>query len=107
LFRTSEQGIAKYVLIRLSDQDITDLADQVKMDEHQFVSTYLIDRTPDFGVGIFLVTYKHNEHSNPPSDGKLRELNPEYQWLNVNLQLLVPPPQNGEARPIHWSRVYT
>jgi hypothetical protein len=106
LFRTSEQGIAKYVLIRLSDQDIADLAAQVKMDEDRFVSRYLIDRTPDYGVGIFLVTYKHNEHSHAPADGKLRDLNAEYQWLNVNLQLLVPPPDRGDARPIHWSRVY-
>jgi hypothetical protein len=107
LFRTSEQGIAKYCLIRLSNLEIRDMASQVKMDEQRFVSTYLIDKTPEYGVGIFLVTYKHNEHSQPPTDGKLRELNAEYQWLNVNLQLLVPPPSSGDARPIHWSRVYT
>lgn len=107
LIRTSEQGIAKYVLIRLSKQDMKELAQMVKMDEERFVSSYLIDKTPEFGVGIFLVTYKRNEHSTPPLDGKLRECNPDYQWLNVNLQLLVPPPSCGDARPIHWSKVYT
>jgi hypothetical protein len=107
LIRNSEQGISKYVLIRLSKQDMKDLAQTVKMDEERFASSYLIDTTPDYGVGIFLVTYKHNEHSMPPLDGKLRELNPDYQWLNVNLQLLVPPPASGDARPVHCSRVYT
>jgi hypothetical protein len=107
LIRTSEQGIAKYVLIRLSKQDMKELAQVAKMDEERFASSYLIDITPDYGVGMFLVTYKHNEHSKPPADGKLRELNPDYQWLNVNLQLLVPPPTSGEVRPLQWSRVYT
>jgi hypothetical protein len=107
LIRTSEQGISKYVIIRLPKQDIRDLAHVAKMDEERFINAYLIDKTPDYGVGIFLVSYKHNEHSTPPPDGKLRELNPEYQWLNVHQQLLVPPPTSGEARPIPWSRVYT
>ncbi|HMK35615.1 MAG TPA: hypothetical protein VK463_11140 [Desulfomonilaceae bacterium] len=107
LYRASEQGVSKYILTRVSDADIRELAGIAKIDEHQFIDTYLIDKTPGYGVGIFLVTYKHNEHSGQPQDGKVRELNPDYQWLNVDLQLLVPPPTSGDARPIHYSRVYT
>ncbi|MBI4962307.1 MAG: hypothetical protein HY913_03445 [Desulfomonile tiedjei] len=106
LIRLSEQGISKYTLIKLSNAEISELARTVKMKETDFVGTYLIDKTPDYGVGIFLVTYKHNEHSEPPEDGKLRDLNPDYHWLNVDLQLLVPPPTSGDAQPIHLSRVY-
>jgi hypothetical protein len=76
------------------------------MNESDFVKSYLIDRTAEYGVGIFLVTYARNEHSLPPPDGKLRELNPDYQWLNVDLQLLVPPPSSGDVRPIPLSKVY-
>ena len=107
LIRTSEQGIAKYVLIRISPEDIKDLARTVNLSEKDFIKAYLIDKTPQYGVGIFLVTYTHNEHSSPPEDGKLRELNPDYQWLNVDLQLLVPPPSSGDVRPIPFSRIYT
>jgi len=107
LYRTSEQGISRYVLIRVSDADIRELSQIARMDEAKFVDTYLIDRTSKYGVGIFLVTYKHNEHSIQPQDGKIRDLNPDYQWLNVDLQLLVPPPASGDARPIPYSRVYT
>jgi hypothetical protein len=107
LYRTSEQGISRYVLIRVSNADIRELAQVVRIDEKKFIETYLIDKTPEYGVGIFLVTYKHNEHSIQPQDGKIRELNPDYQWLNVDLQLLVPPPTSGDARPIPYSRVYT
>jgi hypothetical protein len=107
LFRISEQGIYKYVLIQLSNAEIKDLSEQTGMKEKAFAKSYLIDRNRDFGVGIFLVSYLHNEHSKPPPDGKLREFNPDYQWLNVDLQLLVPPPGNGDVRPVPWSRVYS
>ncbi|MCX5861058.1 MAG: hypothetical protein WCG29_00640 [Desulfomonile sp.] len=107
LSRLSEQGIAKYALIRVSDLDIRELAQSVNLSETEFVDAYLIDKTPNYGVGIFLVTYSRNEHSTPPSDGKLRDLNPDYRWLNVDLQLLVPPPARGDVRPIPVSRVYT
>ncbi|MDA8405650.1 MAG: hypothetical protein M0T73_02160 [Deltaproteobacteria bacterium] len=107
LFRLAEQGISKYVLIRLSNEEIRDVAQEAKMDEKDFVNGYLIDRTEKYGVGIFLVSYEYNEHSTPPQDCKIRELNPDYQWLNVDLQLLVPPPCRGDVRPLHLSRVYS
>jgi hypothetical protein len=107
LFRTSEQGISKHILIRIPDPEIKELAQSLKMSEQDFINAYLIDKTPKYGVGIFQVTYKHNEHSMPPVDGKVRELNPDYRWLNVDLQLLVPPPSSGDARPIPYSKIYT
>jgi hypothetical protein len=107
LFRLAEQGISKYVLIKLDNKEISDLAGELGTEESNFISSYLIDKTEKYGVGIFLVTYDHNEHSTPPVDGKLRELNPDYQWLKVDLQLLVPPPCVGEASPIPLSKVYT
>ncbi|MDQ1285701.1 MAG: hypothetical protein QG663_1119 [Thermodesulfobacteriota bacterium] len=107
LFRLAEQGISKYALIKLSNSEIEDLACELGIEQKDFISSYLIDKTDEYGVGIFLVTYDHNEHSTPPTDGKLRDLNPDYQWLNVDLQLLVPPPSVGDAKPIQLSRVYT
>jgi hypothetical protein len=106
LIRTSEQGVSKYVLIKVPNSDMEELAKTAKMKESDFSSAYMIDRTPDYGVGIFQVKYAHNEYSTPPPDGKLRELNPEYHWLNVDLQLLIPPPTSGDARPLVYSRVY-
>ena len=95
------------MLIRISPEDIKELAKRVKLSEKDFIKAYLIDKTPEYGVGIFLVTYTHNEHSSAPEDGKLRELNPDYHWLNVDLQLLVPPPSSGDVRPIPYSSIYT
>jgi hypothetical protein len=103
----SDRNISKYVLIRIPNQDIGELARSVKLKEKDFVSAYLIDKTPDYGVGIFHVTYSHTEHSCSPPDGKLRDLNPDFHWLTVNLQLLEPPPWSADARPIPYSIVYT
>ena len=106
LIRISESGVSKYALIRITSAEIRELARMTNLKVRDFVKAYLIDRTPDYGVGIFLVTYERNEHSQQPQDGKPREINPDYQWLNVDLQLLVPPPTSGDVRPIHLSRVY-
>jgi len=106
LTRLSEQGVAKYALIRVTDSDIKDLSQQAKMPQKEFIDSYLIDMTENYGVGIFLVSYKRNEHSLPPQDGKLREMNPDFRWLNVDLQLLMPPPNKGDIRPIPFSKVY-
>ncbi|HTY24507.1 MAG TPA: hypothetical protein VMC85_15325 [Desulfomonilaceae bacterium] len=106
LLRTSESGVSRYALIRISNHEIKDLSRKAKLTQKEFIDAYLIDKMEDYGVGIFLVTYGRNEHSLPPEDGKPRELNPDYQWLNVDLQMLVPPPYSGAVRPIHLSRVY-
>jgi hypothetical protein len=106
LTRLSEQGVAKYALIRVTDSDIKELSQQTNMTQKDFIDSYLIDKRENYGVGIFLVSYKRNEHSMPPVDGKLRELNPDFRWLTVDLQLLVPPPNKGDARPIPFSKVY-
>ncbi|MEW6352120.1 MAG: hypothetical protein AB1646_23965 [Thermodesulfobacteriota bacterium] len=107
LFKIAEHNIGKYVLIRIPREDMEDMAEALSMPFDDFCGAYLIDRTAEYGVGIFLVTYNHNEHSLAPMDGKLRDFQADYQWLKVDLQLLVPPPCNSEVRPIPYSRVYS
>ncbi|MFC1833679.1 hypothetical protein ACFL2Q_02955 [Thermodesulfobacteriota bacterium] len=106
LFRLSKESVSKYVLIRIPREDVEELANSLDLTKEEFISSYLIDKTPDHGVGIFLVTYTQNEHSLPPMDGKIRQLQHDRPWLKVDRQLLVPPPSNGDARPIPYSRVY-
>jgi hypothetical protein len=106
LFRLSEKGVSKYVLVRIPPRDIAELARMANLTEKKFGSEYLIDANAGFGVGIFLVTYTRNEHSLPPADGRLRDLHPDYHWLNVDLQLLVPPPSSAHVRPLPYPIVY-
>ncbi len=107
LVRTSEQGVTKYILIKVPNDAITELAAEAKTTKKVFIENYFIDQTAEYAVGIFQVTYKHNEYSMPPADGRLRDLNPDYHWLNVDLQLLVPPPYSGDVRPIPFSKIYS
>jgi hypothetical protein len=97
---------SKYVLVKIPNQDIKELAHEAGLNEKEFAAAYLIDNKPDHGVGIFLVTYCHTESSTPPLDGKLRDVNPDLHWLTVDLQLLIPPPWSQDARPLPYSIVY-
>jgi hypothetical protein len=105
-FILGEDRLSKYVLVRVPNRDVKELAHAAGLKEKVFAAEYLIDRKADYGVGIFLVTYDRTEPSLPPPDGKLRELNPDLHWLTVNLQLLVPPPWSRDVRPLPYSIVY-
>ena len=72
-----------------------------------FVERFLIDLADDYGVGIFQVTYRNTIHSKPPEDGKLRELKPDFQWLTVSDQLIVPLRGVADIYPIPYSTIYT
>lgn len=105
LTRISEDGISKYSLIQLDRAAIEQIEKHPNGDP-DFRKKFLIHKTRDYGVGIFHVVYKHNEHSKPPADGKLRELKPDVQWLRVRNQLLMPKSSYPNVRPIRYQIIY-
>jgi hypothetical protein len=107
LTRISERGVRKFVLIRLPIGEVSRLANENRMDFDNFVERYLVDLKDDHGVGILQVVYHNTVYSKPPEDGKLRTLQPDYQWLTVSNQLLMPLPGNPETYPIIYSIIYT
>jgi hypothetical protein len=106
LTRITERGVRKFVLIRLPVGEISRLASESPMDFDNFVERYLVNFRDDHGVGILQVVYRNTFYSRPPEDGKLRELRPEYQWLTVTDQLLMPLPGNPEIYPVPYSTIY-
>ena len=66
----------------------------------------MVESQDTYGVGILHVTYQNTIPSKPPEDGKLRSLKPDYQWLTVSNQLLIPLPGNPEVYPIPYSTIY-
>jgi hypothetical protein len=106
LTRISERGVSKFVLIRLPREDISRLSDETRMDSDNFVKRFLVDIRNNYGVGILQVAYSNTSYSKPPEDGKLRELRPDYQWLSVSNQLLIPLPGNPEIYPLSYSTIY-
>ena len=106
LTRISERGVSKLVLIRVPREDISRLSDETRMDSDNFVKRFLVDIRNDYGVGILQVAYSNTSYSKSPEDGKLRELRPDYQWLSVSNQLLIPLPGNPEIYPVSYSTIY-
>lgn len=105
--RISEKGVSKYILIQMNDNEMRIMAQLAGMSMDRFAEAYLVDRTEGQGVGIFQAVYGHTDHSRPPADGKLRKLKPDYHWLAVIKQMLIPLPTNFEANPLPFSRIYS
>jgi len=107
LTRISERGVRKYVLIRLPIAEISRIVNDNRISFDKFVQRYLVELKNDCGVGILQVVYHNTVYSKPPEDGRLRMLQPDYQWLTVSDQLLTPLPGNLEIYPIPYSTIYT
>lgn len=106
LSRISERGVRKFVLIKLSLAEISRIAGEHGMKFDTFVEWYMLDITSEYGVGILCVIYLNSPYSRPPEDGKLRKLRPDYQWLNIHDQLLIPLPDQHDAFPLRYNTIY-
>ena len=106
LTRISERGVSKFVLIRLPREEVSRLSDAIHVTFDNFVKRYLVDIRDDHGTGILQVVYHNTTPSKAPEDGKLRKLQPDYQWLTVSNQLLIPLPGNPETYPLPYSTIY-
>jgi len=106
LTRISERGVKKFILIKLPIAEISRIAAENGMSFDSFAERYLVDIQDGSGVGIFQVVYRPTPHAKPPEDGKLRKLKPDYQWLTVTSQLLVPLPAYTETYPVPYSTIY-
>lgn len=106
LTRLSERGVTKYILVRIPEADMEMLARQADISQERFQEFFTIAADGNSGVGILQVVYRNSIFSNPPDDGKLRKLRPDYQWLTVCDQLLFPVRQT-DIHPVPYSTIYT
>lgn len=106
LTRISERGVSKYVLVKLPMSDIEQITREQRISFEKFMECFLLDIQDDYGVGVLQVVYSNSIFSKPPEDGKLRKLWPEYKWLNVSNQMLVPI-DSPDVYPIPYSTIYS
>ena len=106
LARISERGVSKYVLAKLPIAEIKRLSKERRSEFDKFVEEFIIDINDQFGVAILHVVYRSSIYSKSPEDGKLRELFPDYQWLTIIDQLIIPLPEHPNIYPIPYSTVY-
>jgi len=107
LYRISERGVSKHILMKLSDSDVQELARTHDLKVSTIKKNYVIAEEGDGSVVIFQATYERTSHARFPEDGKLRELNSEYFWMTVINQSIIPKPGIWDISPLPYSTIYT
>ena len=106
LLRIDERGISKSVLVQLSDQEVKKLAKSINITQNSFTKNYVIARNKAKFVCILNVRYNYTSHALIPVDRKLRELNPDINWLTVTEEHILPKPSVLKYPPIPHKMVY-
>ena len=107
LYRISERGVSKYILLNLTNADIQHVAETHNLAVKTIKQHYLIAQDGDSGIVIFQASYDRTSHGRFPEDGKLRELNAEYFWITVTDQSIMPKPGVWDKSPLPYSFIYT
>lgn len=107
LFRISERGVSKTLLIKFSNEEMDKIAEENNLVPRTFKKNYVVARQKKDGVCIFQATYSFTNHSRPPDDGKLREIKPDLNWLSVGGQHILPKPGVWRYSPLPMNFIYT
>lgn len=107
LFRFSERGVAKFVLMKLSKKELEAIAAENNLSLRQISNNYVVARQKRGHVCLFQVTYQWTSPARPPEDGKLREIKPDLNWLTVGEQHIIPKPNVWNYAPLPANLIYT
>jgi len=107
LIRISERGVSKLVLIKLTAKEIDQIAEENNFAPLTFKNNYMIAQEGKAGIFILQVTYSYTNQARMPDDGKLREIQPDLNWLTVASQYILPKPYNGKYPPLSINVIYT
>lgn len=107
LTKVSERGVSRSALIRVPFEDVARLAEENQMSQEKFVANYSMDQDTKSCVCILNVIYRHSSHAVPAENGRLRRLQPDYHWLNIAEQLLIPLPGDWQSQPLRYQIVYS
>jgi hypothetical protein len=107
MIRISERGVSKAILMRFSEDEIQQIAAMHNIVPQTFKKNYVVARDGKSGLCIFQVTYTYTNHARPPDDGKLREINPDVNWLTIGQEHLLPKPGIRKYPPLPVSLVYS
>lgn len=107
LIRISERGVSKAVLQPLNEDEMQQLSNANNIALPTFKKNYVVAREGRKGICIFQVTYSYTNHARPPDDGKLREINPDVNWLAVGQEHILPKPGVFKYPPLPISLIYS
>jgi len=107
LIRISERGVSKVILMRLSNQEMTKLAEANQLSLNAFKKNYMVSRKGSSGIFLFQATYAFTNHARSPDDGKIRDIKPDLSWVSVGGQHIIPRPGVAKCRPLPLNAIYT
>lgn len=107
IIRISERGVSKAILMRFSEDEMQQIAEANNLVLRTFKKNYVIAKHRKKGICLFQVTYAYTNHARPPDDGKLREINPDVNWLTVGQEHILPKPGVKKYPPLPINLVYT
>ncbi|PIE70265.1 MAG: hypothetical protein CSA22_08665 [Deltaproteobacteria bacterium] len=106
LNRISERGNTRFVLVKFTRKEMRQLAENNNMPLETVLADYPVAWEGQEAVLIFQVIYANTSHSQVPEDGKLRELNPDRNWLTVSQERILPKPGSWSSPPLALNLVY-
>lgn len=107
LIRISERGVSKAVLMPLKEEEMEQLSHTHNLALPTFKKNYVVAREGRRGICIFQASYSYTNHARPPDDGRLREINPDVNWLTVGQELILPKPGVFKYPPLPISLIYS
>lgn len=107
LFRISERGVSKSVLMKLSPEEVAQIEEERSISSDIFERNYVVAHEGKHSVCIFEAVYSTTSHARTPDDGKLREIKPDLNWLTVGSQHILPKPMVWKFPPIAYNLIYT
>lgn len=104
--KLGERGISKSVLMRFSRDEVRDIVKTAGITQNRFTKNYTVARDNNYLVCIFNTIYNYTAHAIPPEGGRLRELNPDTNWLTVSMEQILPRPDVWKYAPIPYKTIY-
>ncbi|MBW6451990.1 MAG: hypothetical protein K0B02_04660 [DPANN group archaeon] len=104
LTKISEKGVSKYILLRLTPEEIEEL--NIIIGTNGNLNDYIIEMEQDSAIVILQVIYVPTTHSKPPEDDKLREFSAKNSWIKVEKQLIIPRLDKKNVAPIKIKKLY-
>ncbi len=107
LLRINEKGVSKAVLVKFSRDEIREISKLASMTQNSFTKNYAIAKEGKSIICIFEVHYAYTAHAIFPEGGRLRDLNPDINWLTVFSEQIIPKPSANKYPPIPFKRIYS
>lgn len=107
LIRISERNTSKSVLMKFSNKEMAQIAENNQLELQNLISDYRVAKQGKNSIFVFQATYSLTSHAKPPEDGKLREVRSDLYWLTVGGEHILPKPGNTHCPPLPVNVIYS